>query len=390
MTSITLSQAVGILPYAFRARVPVLLLSSPGVGKSAAISSLARSAYWTDRDGVRHTGVPAWLVNLQHRDPSDLLGKQVVVDTPDGPAMGWIPPVDAVRLRPHDDGSPRPAILFLDELPNAPRVVRGGMLKLLDHDRMFGSVRIADEVSVVCAGNRWTDRALGDRLDTATINRLLVLDVVPDHEAWEAWALGHARTERPWEYPLQTVPSVPVHPILMQWVAYRRREGDSTAGSEDVLRAFDPKADEGKPFASARSIDLLSRMMKSGLPDHYIDVVAEGLIGERQAPSFAAFRAVLAHLPQPQELLADPDHCVLPDQLQYLFALAGAIPHHVTAATAPAFWRLIARFGQRAKECEGLMALAAYTIHGAVAMNCPEFVQWWSKPENQMIIRRDV
>ncbi len=144
----------------------LLLLSPPGVGKSAAVEQAAREA------GL---------------DVRSLLGTQIAPEDVSGvPKLindraVFCPP----RLLLPDNN--KPFCLFLDELPAAPSDVQKAFYSLL-LERRVGEYRLPRGTWVVAAGNRSEDRALVRTMSSALVNRVFVVPIRVDPSEWFAWA----------------------------------------------------------------------------------------------------------------------------------------------------------------------------------------------------------
>jgi hypothetical protein len=145
----------------------LLLLSSPGVGKS---------------DIVRQAAAEAGL------ECRALLGTQIAAEDVSGvPRLlrertVFCPP----RVVLHEDE--RPFCLFLDELPASPPDVQKAFYSLL-LERRLGEFRLPRGSWVVAAGNRAEDQALTRSLSTALINRVFIIPIRMDVDGWMAWAV---------------------------------------------------------------------------------------------------------------------------------------------------------------------------------------------------------
>jgi MoxR-like ATPase len=144
----------------------LLLLSPPGVGKSAAVEQAAREAGLVVRS----------LLGTQIA-PEDVSGVPKLVND----RAVFCPPR---LLLPDDD---KPFCLFLDELPAAPPDVQKAFYSLL-LERRVGEYRLPRGTWVVAAGNRSEDRALVRTLSSALVNRVFVVPVRVDFDEWLAWA----------------------------------------------------------------------------------------------------------------------------------------------------------------------------------------------------------
>jgi hypothetical protein len=163
--TITLAEAKSLIS-SLAAEESVLLLSSPGVGKS---------------DIVRQAAAEAGL------ECRTLLGTQIAPEDVSGvPKVArertvFCPP----RVVFPEDG--RPFCLFLDELPSSPPEVQKAFYALL-LERRIGEHRLPAGTWVIAAGNRAEDQALARSLSSALVNRVFVVHIRVDVAGWLAWA----------------------------------------------------------------------------------------------------------------------------------------------------------------------------------------------------------
>jgi hypothetical protein len=163
--AITLDEAKGLIR-CLAHEESLLLVSSPGVGKS---------------DIVRQAAAEAGL------ECRALLGTQIAPEDVSG-----VPKLLRERtvfcpprvVLPEDE---RPFCLFLDELPASPADVQKAFYSLL-LERRLGEYRLPRGTWVVAAGNRVEDQALTRSLSSALINRLFVVPIRVDVAGWLAWA----------------------------------------------------------------------------------------------------------------------------------------------------------------------------------------------------------
>jgi hypothetical protein len=165
MTAVTLSQAKELVRCLADSE-SVLLLSAPGVGKTAAVEQAAKEAGLVVRS----------LLGTQIA-PEDVSGVPKIIND----RAVFCPPR---LLLPEDD---KPFCLFLDELPAAPPEVQKAFYSLL-LERRVGEYTLPKGTWVVAAGNRSEDRALVRTLSSALVNRVFVVPVRVDLDEWFAWA----------------------------------------------------------------------------------------------------------------------------------------------------------------------------------------------------------
>lgn len=163
--TVTLSQAQALIR-CLAADLSLLLLSPPGVGKSASVAQIARQAGLECRS----------LLGTQIA-PEDVSGIPRIV----GERSVFCPPRVLLPERPE------PFCLFLDELPAAAPDIQKAFYSLL-LERRLGEHRLPPGTWVVAAGNRAEDRALVRTVSSALINRVIVLHVRVDVREWLIWA----------------------------------------------------------------------------------------------------------------------------------------------------------------------------------------------------------
>ncbi|MCE9567769.1 MAG: MoxR family ATPase [Planctomycetes bacterium] len=163
--AVTLSQAKELIRCLADSQ-SLLLLSPPGVGKSAAVEQAAREAGLEVRS----------LLGTQIA-PEDVSGVPKIIND----RAVFCPPR---LLLPDDD---KPFCLFLDELPAAPPDVQKAFYSLL-LERRVGEYRLPRGTWVVAAGNRSEDRALVRTMSSALVNRVFVVPIRVDSSEWFSWA----------------------------------------------------------------------------------------------------------------------------------------------------------------------------------------------------------
>ncbi|MEL6978916.1 MAG: AAA family ATPase [Pseudomonadota bacterium] len=163
--TVTLGQAKMVIK-ALAAEQSVMLLSSPGLGKSDVIRSVAEEA-----------GLPLRSLLGTQIAPEDVSGVPRII----GERAVFCPPR---VLLPE---TPEPFCLFLDELPAAsPDVQKAFYAVLLE--RRVGEHQLPAGSWVVAAGNRAEDRALVRTISSALVNRVTILNIRADVMEWLGWA----------------------------------------------------------------------------------------------------------------------------------------------------------------------------------------------------------
>ena len=166
MPTITLGEAKKIIT-ALAPTQSVLLLSAPGVGKSAVVEQAATEA-----------GLACKSLLGTQIAPEDVSGIPRIV----GERSVFCPP--RVLL---PEGDAKPFCLFLDELPACSPDIQKAFYSLL-LERRVGEYPLPKGTWVVAAGNRVEDRSLVRSLSAALVNRVTILNIRVSAKEWLDWA----------------------------------------------------------------------------------------------------------------------------------------------------------------------------------------------------------
>lgn len=165
--TVAISAKLGkLLDVIFAADLPVLLSGSHGIGKSQYLEHYAASRGWS-----------ACVLDLSLLEATDLTG----LPYRDGGLTRFAPP--ASLPQPGD----QPALLVLEELNRCDRSVRQPCLQLLT-TRRLNDYQLPQNCRIAACINPAEGGYDVDTLDPALASRFVTLPVVPDREAWVAWA----------------------------------------------------------------------------------------------------------------------------------------------------------------------------------------------------------
>ncbi len=241
--TVTIKEAVSRVRRCMAKKRPVFLWGPPGIGKSDLVREIANLL-----DGVTCE------VRLHTMQPTDIIGIPFFNKTTG--TMDWAPPV----VLPSEEFAKeyKVVILFLDELNTAAPAVQAAAYQLV-LDRKAGTYTLPDNVVIVAAGNRETDRGTTYRMATPLANRFVHLEVRPDFDAWSDWAIDHH-----------------IHPDVIGYLTHAKQD----------LFTFDPKRQEHS-FATPRTWAFVSDLIGEDdlTYEELMDLVC-GKIGEgiQQAP----------------------------------------------------------------------------------------------------------
>jgi hypothetical protein len=259
--TVTLAQAHTRIRHCFNVKRPVFLWGPPGVGKSEVIADITRElgGYMID-------------LRLGQMDPTDIRG--IPFYNKELGKMDWAPPID---LPDEELASQYPiVVLFLDELNSAPPAVQSAAYQLV-LDRGVGKYRLPDNVVLVAAGNRESDKGVTYRMPSPLANRFLHLEICVDFESWEIWAVNNKQ-----------------HQDVVGYISFAKQD----------LFDHDPRS-ASRAFATPRSWCFVNDLLQYGeaTDDELTDLIA-GCVGEGLAIKFMAHRKISSKLPKPVDILA--------------------------------------------------------------------------------------
>ena len=145
---------------------PVYVEGSAGIGKSAIITKVGKKLGYNVVD-----------VRVSLLDPVDLRG----VPSVENGVTKWNPPIFLPREK---DGK---SILFLDELVHGSPSVQKALFQLIK-DRQIGAYVLPESTVFIGAGNKVSDRAGANIMNSALANRFINLSLEVDLNDWVNWA----------------------------------------------------------------------------------------------------------------------------------------------------------------------------------------------------------
>ena len=259
--TITSVQARKAILKAFQAKRPVFLWGPPGIGKSEVVQEIADE-------------LKGFVIDLRmaQMEPTDIRG--IPFFNKDLGKMDWAAPVD---LPDEDFASQYPiVVLFLDEMNSAPPAVQAAGYQLI-LNRRVGKYVLPDNVVIVAAGNRDSDKGVTYRMPMPLANRFLHLEMRPDFTAWQTWAVSKG-----------------IHKDVVGYLSFAKQD----------LYEFDAKS-SSRAFATPRSWVFVSDLLKDEDVDNdtLFNLVA-GAVGEGLAVKFMAHRKVAGKMPEPSDILS--------------------------------------------------------------------------------------
>ena len=258
------SNVFNIVGRAIQAQRPIFIWGPPGIGKSDIVSQITDDLGDSIMIDMR----------LALMEPTDLRGYPF--RNPETNSMEWAPPADLPTEEFASDFNK--VVLFLDELNSAPPSVQAAAYQLV-LNRRIGQYVLPDNVVMIAAGNRETDRGVTYRMPAPLANRFRHINLGVDFSEWQQWAINHD-----------------IHPDVLGYLSYSKQD----------LFDFDPKT-SSQAFATPRSWESVSSMLYiDGFNDaENFEQKAEiaGAVGEGMAGKFIEHRRIASHLPNPSSIL---------------------------------------------------------------------------------------
>jgi hypothetical protein len=260
--TVTSVQARKAILKAFKVKRPVFLWGPPGIGKSEVVSEITGE-------------LGGFMIDLRmaQMEPTDIRG--IPFFNKEIGKMDWAPPVD---LPDEELASQYPIVcLFLDEMNSAAPAVQAAGYQLI-LNRRVGKYKLPDNVVIVAAGNRDSDKGVTYRMPMPLANRFLHIEMRPDFSSWQNWAVNKG-----------------IHKDVVGYLSFAKQD----------LYDFDAKS-SSRAFATPRSWCFVSDLLNDEEDtdsDTLFNLVA-GSVGEGLAVKFMAHRKVAGQMPEPSDILA--------------------------------------------------------------------------------------
>jgi len=277
-----------------KAGINTMMWGPPGSGKSDIVYDY----------GVR-IGAKIYELRANLFDPVDVRGGLKVVEQKDGSYRTRYgvpedyPPSDYTGL----------VLLFIEELPNAPKATMNALLQLLLSGRI-GTYSLPINTIIVAAGNRASDRAAVHEMPTPVKNRFAHIELEPTVDDFCKWGVNNGIDES-----------------ITSFIRYRPK----------LLHAMDATENA---FPTPRTWAMLSKKLP------FIKNMFTGcasIIGDGPAGEYIAYRSIYKEVPDVLDIIKKPSTVKVPTEASALFATAGTVANAADQTTFKAIMKYVNR-----------------------------------------------
>ena len=287
--TVTSKQARKSILAAFRTRRPLFLWGAPGIGKSELVAGITEE-------------LGGFMIDLRlgQMEPTDIRG--IPFYNKELNKMDWAAPVDLPDQALADQ---YPIIvLFLDEMNSASPSVQSAAYQLV-LNRRIGKYVLPENVVMVAAGNRESDKGVTYRMPTPLANRFIHQEMKVDFTSWLDWAAANK-----------------IHTDVVGYLSFAKQD----------LYDFDAKS-ASRAFATPRSWTFVSELLyDSELDDETATNLIAGTVGEGLAVKFAAHRKVSARMPKPEDILSGKVTDLNVKEVSAMYSLVTSMCYELQAA----------------------------------------------------------
>jgi len=259
--TLTATQARKALLKAFKTKRPVFIWGPPGIGKSESVQQLTEELGGLMID-----------LRMAQMEPTDIRG--IPFYNKELNKMDWAPPID---LPDEELASQYPlVVLFMDEFNSAAPAVQASGYQLV-LNRCVGKYKLPDNVVIVAAGNRESDKGVTYRMPMPLKNRFTHLEMRPDFKTWQTWAVNKG-----------------IHQDVVGYLSFAQQD----------MYEFDSKS-ASNAFPTPRSWVMVSDYLadESDVDNDTLFNLVAGSVGEGMAHKFMTHRKLSAKMPNVEDVL---------------------------------------------------------------------------------------
>ena len=267
--------------------------------------------------------------------------------------------MDMVWSRPVGIPDRGRGLLLVDEITDAMQSIQKQLYSLI-LDREVNGHRLGDGWAVSAAGNRPTDGSGSSMLPAPLITRMVHLGIcceVPDftrqlpesadvdHTGWVRWAVGRG--------------------IVPEIVAFIGRFPEHLYNYQATPRTWEMLSD-------------ILKVLKSS--DPIAADLVNGCVGPGVGITFFGFLRLAAQIPDPKEILRDPDGAPIPSDLSVVHALLSTLVYISDRAAVPA----LVKYAGRLSAELGAYLLLGIADKDAEFRTVPEYIGWYNRNKDTL------
>ena len=294
---------------AIPARMPILIASQPGAGKTSVINQVGE---FLGQDVI--IDYPAM------SDPTDYKG--LPFGDSEHKIAGFLPLGNLARII----SAKHPTIYFMDELGQGSESVQKAIMPIVGA-RTAGDYRISDHVTIIAATNRRTDRGagVGGILEPLKQRFFATITLEVQIEPWLRWANAN-------HLPIELIAFCKMRPDLVT----------SAPVQQDLGLTSNP-----------RTIEHLARQMMLGVNPDVENEVYASTVGQGFADEFCGFLKIMRNLPDFDRIPQDPTGVRIPSpsDLGTSYALIALLPTRITLTSWSAYLAYIQRLNPDYQVC---------------------------------------
>ncbi len=320
---VTIKFAKELIKYLVAAGTPVMLWSSPGIGKTSVVYQLAQEV---------NENVVEFKTNI--REPVDVRGVPALDH--ETQTTKWFVPDELPQVK--RDG--KSGWLLIDEINTGTTQMMAVMMGLV-LERRIGDYHLMKEWKIVATGNSVSDRAAAQRMPTALRNRFAHIHIIPDVDAWAEWCTENK-----------------VEPEMVAFIRFKK----------EYLHMM-PKGDENA-FPTPRSLVAAAPHVKA--PEHLRVHLFAAHIGPAVAGELDAFISLYRSFGALDDIIKDPVNYKLPTEPSLKYAVSTGLARMADKKTMKAIMTYAARLGRESE----VLVMHDATLRDKALKNTPEYGAW--------------
>ena len=311
-----------VLEIAVQTGIPTIVWGRPGVGKTFYFNDLIKSLGWHMETLVAST-----------REPVDFSGLPVRIGDNGSTEIRLAPIGLWVKNIMEACAKKQRCVVFLDEFTTAPPATQAATLKMI-HEGLMGETKFdLNLVSFLAAANPADCAANGWELSPPMANRFFHFHWKVDTQAWIMGMLAG------W-------PQKKITPLDQNWRSHIPSARSKVAAfinvrPQQLHNMPESESERGKAWPSPRTWDMFATLRAAALSENGSkDIViglAAGCLGESLAIEYASWEDAL-DLPDPEELLKNPEKTKIPKRGDQIFAMLGAVVSAVLSNNTKERW----------------------------------------------------